>query len=360
MSSRKRYKSRTFGGARYVAQRLTLKPAIGVSTKVQVHGKENLTHLEAPFIVVANHSSHLDAPLITQALPNRLSRYLATGVAADYFFDKWYKAAPTSLFFNAYPIERGGAAKKHRGLSGQLLADGVPILVFPEGTRSRDGAPGTFKPGAAALSISHNAPILPVALVGAWEAMPSGNSLPRRGRPTVHVVFGLPMSAKTGENARAFTERIRQAITEQHDTVAKAVGKPTLSEYTMHRAIRSSGGVLTPSFGDDLTGEVLDRDLPVPTKEPRRAKDAEDRPRTKAEERFAEFEQASREAAERLSVRMTGISDQIKQAAQRSSAEAKEQFDRRVQQAKDNAATKRKKRRGASADQSSTADKEQQ
>ena len=105
------------------------------------------------------------------------------------------------LFFNAFPVDRGKGKSKqgarsprsHRGMAGSLLTDGVPLLIFPEGTRSRTGAMGTFKPGAAALAISRGVPVIPIALVGAWAAMPSEQAGLPKGRPSVHVAI-VPVS----------------------------------------------------------------------------------------------------------------------------------------------------------------------
>ena len=102
--------------------------------------------------------SHLDAPLIIGALPRRLARYVAAGAAADYFFDVWWRKGLTALFFNAFPVDRTGLRGK-RGMATSLLDDGVPLLLFPEGTRSRTGEMGNFKPGAAALCISRDVPV---------------------------------------------------------------------------------------------------------------------------------------------------------------------------------------------------------
>jgi 1-acyl-sn-glycerol-3-phosphate acyltransferase len=97
-------------------------------------------------------------------------------------------------------------------LATSLLDDGVPLLLFPEGTRSRTGEMGAFKPGAAALCISRDVPCLPVAIVGASEAMPYGQNWPSRGRLPVFVVFGEPMRAEDGETVVQFSERITKEV----------------------------------------------------------------------------------------------------------------------------------------------------
>ncbi len=235
--------------ARTAAQLLLLKPAVWRMVKVHVHGTEHLDTLEGAFVAVANHSSHLDTPLIFGSMPHRLSQNMATGAAADYFFEKWYTALFPSLFFNAFPVDRAGRGKKdadgnlqhvHRGLAGSLLSDGIPLLIFPEGTRSRTGAMGPFRPGSAALCISRNVPAVPIAIVGAFIAWPSNLTSPLRGRPPVHVVYGRPMLPMPGEIAHVFSERIRRQVIELHDTTANAYGMPTLAEYARTLAIEKA------------------------------------------------------------------------------------------------------------------------
>jgi 1-acyl-sn-glycerol-3-phosphate acyltransferase len=232
--TQRRYQSSVNMAARQAAQLLLLKPLIWSLLSVEVHGEENLDTFQKDEagIVVANHSSHFDAPLIIGGLPNRISRRVSTGAAADYFFKHWYIAGPTALFFNAFPVDRTGS-RNRRGMAGQLLNSGVPLLLFPEGTRSRTGALAAFKPGAAALSISHGVPILPCALVGAFAAWPAGANHWVFGRPPVHVVIGTPMLPLPGEIAVQFSERIRQTVVELHDSTAAAYGMPTQSEIAL-------------------------------------------------------------------------------------------------------------------------------
>jgi 1-acyl-sn-glycerol-3-phosphate acyltransferase len=193
-----------------------MKPVIWSLTSVKVYGKENLAGLDAPYIVVANHSSHLDAPLIMGALPQKHTRYLASNAAADYFFDVRWRRALTQLFFNAFPVDRTGLRGRN-GVAKELLGSGVPLLVFPEGTRSVSGEMGQFKPGAAALSISQNVPCLPLALVGAYDAMPKGAGFVKGGRPRITVNIGRPMSADADEDAVQFSDRLAKEIRALYD-----------------------------------------------------------------------------------------------------------------------------------------------
>lgn len=216
-----RFTSKPLAVARFLAQRALLKPLVWNLVKVTVHGAERVDGLSAPFIAVANHSSHLDAPLILGWLPRRLTRYLAAGAAADYFFDVRWRKALTILFFGAFAIERNGE-RKRGGLSRTLLARGVPILIFPEGSRSKTGEIGRFKPGAAALSLATDVPCLPIALVGASTAMPRGRNWPKPGRLPVAVVIGAPLRPDTGESAEDFSRRLSDEVRRLHSSVLAA------------------------------------------------------------------------------------------------------------------------------------------
>ncbi|MBF4573281.1 1-acyl-sn-glycerol-3-phosphate acyltransferase [Herbiconiux sp. VKM Ac-1786] len=221
-----RFTSSVMANMRFVAQRMLLKPVVWSITRVTVRGHDAVKGVQGAFIAVANHSSHLDAPLIMCALPRRMGRYLAAGAAADYFFDIWWRRILTALFFNAFPIDRTGTAQK-QGVSKKLLNRGVPLLVFPEGTRSKTGEMADFKAGAAALSLSCNVPLVPVALVGASAAMPRGRNWPIPGRPPVAVVFGEPMIGLPGETPDQFSQRIRAEVQRLHSTgAATADGSP--------------------------------------------------------------------------------------------------------------------------------------
>ncbi|MDR0488062.1 MAG: 1-acyl-sn-glycerol-3-phosphate acyltransferase [Propionibacteriaceae bacterium] len=233
------YRSPVKSGVRFIAQDVMLKSFVWSICKVEVHGTELLENVDAPFIVIANHSSHLDASLILGSLPRRLSKHVATGAAADYFFDKKLKALTTSLFFNAYPVERKGSGT-HRGLTGRLLDAGIPLLIFPEGTRSRTGAMGTFKPGVAALSIARSVPCIPMALVGAYAAWPYSRSMPPTNHPDVHVVIGHPMTAHSGESPQDFAARMQRNVAEMYNSTARAYGMYTLDDYARNVALKKA------------------------------------------------------------------------------------------------------------------------
>lgn len=191
-----------------------------VTPSVEVHRR--VRSIRGPFVLVANHTSHVDAPLLAMSLPWTQARLLSTGVAADYWYPHWYRRWFVRWFMNAYFIDRDGS-RKNAGVSRRLLRAGVPILVFPEGGRQKTGEMGPFNPGGAALAASTGVPVVPAAIVGGYEAMPKGRSWPVPGRPPVGVVFGEPLVADPDETVTDFTARIRASVAElyraHHDQI---------------------------------------------------------------------------------------------------------------------------------------------
>jgi len=184
---------------------------LAAELRISLEGGERLERVARPAIFVANHSSHLDAPLILTSLPVAWRDQTAVAAAADYFFTTWWMSAAASLAFNLYPVGRGGS-RRAPGLSRNLLAEGWSLLIFPEGSRSADGKLGRFKPGAAALAVDLGLPVVPVALHGTYRAMPRGRNWPIPGRPRVGVRFGGALTPETGETVTAFSRRCRRAL----------------------------------------------------------------------------------------------------------------------------------------------------
>jgi 1-acyl-sn-glycerol-3-phosphate acyltransferase len=196
---------------RDVVQRGVLRPLVWNETRVRVEGLDVLETLRPPVIFISNHSSHLDAPLVLCSLPDAWRPRTAVGAAADYFFDVWWRAAATALVFNAFPVERAGGARATR-TAEELLRDDWNLVVFPEGTRSRDGWMQRFRTGAARLALEHGVPVVPVAIRGSYAAMPRGRGWPRGGRFPISVRYGPPLHPDPGEEVRAFSDRMRAGI----------------------------------------------------------------------------------------------------------------------------------------------------
>ncbi|TCM50201.1 lysophospholipid acyltransferase family protein [Kribbella sp. VKM Ac-2568] len=195
---------------REVLQKGALNSVLRWEVNPQVSGLDSLLKLHGPALIVANHSSHLDTPLVLCTLPDAMRRKTAVAAAADYFFDTWWRATASAIVFNTFPIERRGG--KLSATPGDLLADGWNVVVFPEGTRSPDGWMERFRMGAAYLAVEHGVPVIPVGIKGSFAAMPRGRGWPVPGRPTVAVRYGDPLYPLEGESAREFAPKISAAV----------------------------------------------------------------------------------------------------------------------------------------------------
>jgi 1-acyl-sn-glycerol-3-phosphate acyltransferase len=186
-------------------------PLVRNETRVSVEGLDVLEGLQPPVMFVSNHSSHLDTPLILCSLPEAWRDRTAVGAAADYFFDVKWRAASTALIFNTFPIERQGSGRGI-GTARLLVDEGWNLVVFPEGTRSKDGWVQRFRHGTARLSIEYGLPMVPIAIRGAFGAMPRGRAWPVKGRFPVSVRFGPPLRPRPGEDHRELSARLTQAV----------------------------------------------------------------------------------------------------------------------------------------------------
>jgi 1-acyl-sn-glycerol-3-phosphate acyltransferase len=223
---------------RRAIQRSVLTPLTWSITKPEVHGLDHLENVRGPVVFVANHTSHLDTPLIIGSLPKRLSARLAVGAAADYFFDARWRAAVTALVFNAFPVERH-RSRRLRSLAPYLLAKGWNLLLFPEGTRSEDGWMAPLRLGAAHLCVTNQVPIVPVVLRGTYAAMPRGRNWPVPGRPAVVVRYGEALYPQEGEGARGFNARVA-------DSISRLWAEEDLGWYASLRA-QSKGELVLPT-----------------------------------------------------------------------------------------------------------------
>jgi 1-acyl-sn-glycerol-3-phosphate acyltransferase len=165
---------------------------------------------------ISNHTSHLDASIIMITLPHSWREKTAVAAAKDYFFDVWWRSAFTALVYAGFPVERGGG-ERATDKARELIRGGWNIVVFPEGTRSSDGWIQRFRHGASRLAIEMDMPVVPIAIVGAYAAMPKGRSWPKGGRPPIRVRYGPPVIPEPGETHQAMSLRMQQAIAELFD-----------------------------------------------------------------------------------------------------------------------------------------------
>ena len=164
---------------------------------------DGLEHLPpAPFVMVANHASHLDALTLAAALPRPLAHKAFALAAGDTFFTNTPVAAFAAYAINALPVwRRHTTTGDLDALRARLTEDGAVLILFPEGTRSRTGAMARFRAGVGALVAGTPVPVVPCYLAGAHAAWPAGQYLPRPG--PLHLVIGPPLDFSGTDRSRA-------------------------------------------------------------------------------------------------------------------------------------------------------------
>jgi len=140
-----------------------------------------------PLIVLSSHQTFLDPLLLGLATDRRLSSLARSSL---YRF-KPFAAVITAL--DALPIDRESSALKAMKVVIARLKRGAAVTIFPEGSRTTDGQLGEFKSGFALIAKRAAAPIVPVAIVGAFECWPRTRLLPRPGR--IRLEFGAILTA---------------------------------------------------------------------------------------------------------------------------------------------------------------------
>ncbi len=196
--------------ARAVVLDTVTRPLARAVAAPLVRGEEELTGLEAPVLFAANHVSHVDAPLLLACLPLRFRHHTLVAAAADYFFDRRWKADTFSFLLGAIPIERTKVNRRSADLAAELLGEEWNLIIFPEGGRSQDGWAQHFHPGAAYLSSRTGRPVIPVHLDGTRHILPKGRAALRRTRTT--VTFGTPLWPEADQDTRSFASRIEAAV----------------------------------------------------------------------------------------------------------------------------------------------------
>ncbi len=159
---------------------------------VDVYGKANIPWHDPNCIVIANHASHLDMGLVKFALGD-FGRDIRALAAADYFFSNRARKTYFKNFTNLIPVERAGTPDVALAGAIEALQGGDTLLMFPEGTRAKDGKLRTFRRGLGYLAVSQRVNILPVWIEGTHRALPKGTPLPSLTSRNLKVRIGKPI-----------------------------------------------------------------------------------------------------------------------------------------------------------------------
>ena len=183
--------------------------------RVEVEGLERVVP-GATHVFVSNHQSIYDIPVIFASLPYQL-RIIAKASLARFPVLGWHLRRGGHLFVDRQHPDRASILGRWRA----LVSEGLSLLIFAEGTRSRDGRVARFKAGSFLLAIEAGLPIVPLAVIGTGQVMPKGRlrTEPAVVRLIVHDPIHPPViDTPTTQDAKAFADRVHRVVA---DTVDK-------------------------------------------------------------------------------------------------------------------------------------------
>jgi 1-acyl-sn-glycerol-3-phosphate acyltransferase len=182
--------------------------------RLEICGRENLP-AQGSYVLVSNHTSHLDTLCLLAAMPLAKLHRVFPAAAEDYFFVSVPRLAIAAVVVNALPFGRDKHIRASLELCRQLLANpGNVLVIFPEGTRTKTGKLGEFKPGIASLVAGANLPVVPCYLEGGFGAWPKGAWFPRPRKLRLRI--GAPRDyssvATDKESVRHICADLQQAV----------------------------------------------------------------------------------------------------------------------------------------------------
>ena len=163
-----------------IAFALAIKPFMALFIGLRVRGREHLATSE-PFVLIANHSSHLDTISLLSLFPLNRLRHIRPVAAADYFERNRFVSVFTKTLFNILPIARKNITTENNPLRRMrdALQAGDSLIIFPEGTRGSGEQLGEFRSGVAHLiEKMPGVPVVPAYLVNMGRSLPKGEFIP--------------------------------------------------------------------------------------------------------------------------------------------------------------------------------------
>lgn len=182
--------------------------------RFQVRGEENFRHV-SQFILIANHTSHLDTICLLAALPVERRNRCYSAAAEDYFYTHIFKEQVARLLANTFPFRRHEDAQRSLEACARILERGDSLIFFPEGTRSTTGELQRFRKGIGLLVQGKQYPVIPAYLHGTHEVLAKGRLHPRTAEIRLQIGSperfqgALPGEASAIEIANQLQARVR-------------------------------------------------------------------------------------------------------------------------------------------------------
>lgn len=192
------------------------KPISHLFLILEKRGLSNLKNIKGPVIFISNHVSYLDQPAVMYSLPSNLRYKTATAAREEFFFSE--EGSPfvrkilfpyAMIAFNAFLLPQKSGFRKSMSYMGKLIDKNMNILIFPEGTRSKDGKLQDFMSGLGLLVKELQIPVVPIKILGMEKIYPRGAIFPKKGKCT--VIFGKPIEFTT-ETPSEIIQKSRKAV----------------------------------------------------------------------------------------------------------------------------------------------------
>lgn len=202
----------------HLAWWLFVRSYLGLWHRLNISGRQNIP-AQPPFLLVANHTSHLDTLSLAASLPWRLLDRIFPIAAGDFFFQTPLASAFATGMLNALPMWRKNCGRHAmEELRHRLLEEPCSYILFPEGTRSRDGRMAAFKPGLGMLVAETRVPVVPCHLDGCFQALPPDRRWPRP--LAIRLRIGKPLTFESVTNNREGWLHVATATEEQVRSLA--------------------------------------------------------------------------------------------------------------------------------------------
>jgi long-chain acyl-CoA synthetase len=204
------------------------RPLVWLLSKPRVTASSPV-NADEPMLLVANHVTSFDGPLLEYALPSAIRRRIAVAMSGEMLEDyrhfrdadrrtakaKFFLPGPLFYFlvtalFNVFPLPKQRDFQRSFAHAGEALDRGMHVLLFPEGTRSKEGQLGRFRPGIGLLVKQSSTPVLPMAIRGLGELKNRKRGWFRSG--TVEVRIGEPMSFASTDTEADITAQLYRAV----------------------------------------------------------------------------------------------------------------------------------------------------
>jgi 1-acyl-sn-glycerol-3-phosphate acyltransferase len=185
-----------------------------IKVKVNYHPE---FYREKNYIYMSNHMSNFDIPVLLAHLPTHL-RWLAK---AELFKIPIFGSAMKTAGYISIDRSDRRSALKSLNQAAKNIKEGVPVLIFPEGTRSKENAIQPFKKGGFILAVDAGVPIVPVVIQGTWRIMPKKRFLVRPGKVILEVGKPIKTSSYNRKTKDDLMKHVRSVIIQSFERANK-------------------------------------------------------------------------------------------------------------------------------------------